>query len=47
MPQTYRPPTSMEIAVVEANQHELTVVTRNVADFAHFSINVLNPFEFR
>jgi predicted nucleic acid-binding protein len=24
--------------------HNLTVVTRNVADFAHFDVRVLNPF---
>ena len=30
-----------------ARQHGLAVVTRNVADFAYFSMNVLNPFEFR
>jgi predicted nucleic acid-binding protein len=28
-----------------AKVHKLTVVTRNVADFRHFSVNVLNPFE--
>ena len=26
--------------------HQLTVVTRNVRDFEHFSVNLLNPFEF-
>ncbi len=30
-----------------AKVHNLTVVTRNVADFASFGIEVLNPFEFR
>ncbi len=25
--------------------HELTIVTRNVADFAHFDVQLLNPFE--
>lgn len=25
--------------------HKLTVVTRNVADFADFNVNLLNPFE--
>ena len=25
--------------------HKLTVVTRNVADFAHFEVEVLNPFK--
>ncbi len=29
-----------------AKVHSLTVVTRNVADFASFGIDVLNPFEF-
>jgi hypothetical protein len=29
-----------------ARVHGLTVVTRNVADFACFGVNVLNPFEF-
>ena len=28
-----------------AQIHKLTVVTRNVADFAHFDVKVLNPFE--
>jgi toxin FitB len=27
-----------------ARVHKLTVVTRNVADFKHFSVEVLNPF---
>jgi predicted nucleic acid-binding protein len=27
--------------------HGLTVVTRNVGDFEHFPVAVLNPFEFR
>jgi predicted nucleic acid-binding protein len=26
--------------------HGLTVVTRNVADFAAFELGVLNPYEF-
>ena len=30
-----------------AKVHNLTVVTRNVADFAVFGIDVLNPFEYR
>lgn len=30
-----------------AQQHGLVVVTRNIADFAHFSVNVLNPCEGR
>lgn len=25
--------------------HQLTIVTRNVADFAQFDVNLLNPFE--
>lgn len=28
-----------------AQVHNLTVVTRNVADFAHFDVKVLNPFK--
>ncbi len=28
-----------------AKQHQLTVVTRNVADFVHFDVDVFNPFE--
>lgn len=28
-----------------ATVHQLTVVTRNRADFAHFGVRVLNPFE--
>lgn len=28
-----------------AKQHKLTVVTRNVSDFAHFAVDVFNPFE--
>jgi predicted nucleic acid-binding protein len=28
-----------------ASVHRLTVVTRNVADFANFDVQVLNPFE--
>jgi predicted nucleic acid-binding protein len=28
-----------------AKQHHLTVVTRNVVDFEHFEVNVLNPFD--
>jgi len=30
-----------------ANVHQLTVVTRNVADFANFGVRVLDPFEGR
>ncbi|MCC6243985.1 MAG: type II toxin-antitoxin system VapC family toxin [Gemmatimonadaceae bacterium] len=29
-----------------AKVHNLTVVTRNIADFAVFGIDVLNPFEY-
>lgn len=29
-----------------AKVHDLTVVTRNVADFSTFGVRVLNPFEF-
>jgi len=28
-----------------AKQHHLTVVTRNVIDFEHFEVDVLNPFD--
>jgi predicted nucleic acid-binding protein len=28
-----------------AKQHHLTVVTRNIVDFAHFEVNAFNPFE--
>ena len=28
-----------------AKTHGLTVVTRNVSDFAHFDVSVVNPFE--
>jgi predicted nucleic acid-binding protein len=28
-----------------AKLHQLTVVTRNVGDFAHFDIDLFNPFE--
>ena len=28
-----------------AKLHKLTVVTRNVADFKHFDVSVLNPFD--
>lgn len=28
-----------------AKVHQLTVVTRNVGDFAHFDVALLNPFE--
>ncbi|KWR87869.1 hypothetical protein RM96_23010 [Cupriavidus sp. IDO] len=28
-----------------AKVHSLTVVTRNVSSFAHFEVDLLNPFE--
>jgi predicted nucleic acid-binding protein len=28
-----------------ATVHKLTVVTRNIADFANFDVQVLNPFK--
>jgi predicted nucleic acid-binding protein len=28
-----------------AKQHHLTVVTRNIVDFAHFEVNAFSPFE--
>jgi predicted nucleic acid-binding protein len=28
-----------------AKRHQLTVATRNVGDFAHFGVNVVNPFD--
>jgi len=30
-----------------ARRHRLTVVTRNVDDFAHFGVELLNPFDKR
>lgn len=30
-----------------ARVQKLTIVTRNVGDFAHFEVSVLNPFEAR
>ena len=30
-----------------AKQHGLTVVTRNVDDFVHFDVDLINPFETR
>lgn len=39
--------TLMEDAMIAATAkvHSLTVVTRNVADFKHFGVPVLNPFK--
>jgi len=44
-----RPDTLYEDAMIAATAkvHTLTVVTRNVADFANFDVPVLNPFEPR
>lgn len=30
-----------------AQLHQLTVVTRNITDFEHFDVPLLNPFEYR
>ena len=35
--------TSMNDAI--AKLHQLTVVTRNVADFTQFAVSILNPFD--
>ena len=42
-----RSDTLYEDAMIAATAavHNLTVVTRNVADFAHFDVQVLNPFK--
>ena len=42
-----RSDTLYEDAMIAATAmvHKLTVVTRNVGDFAHFGVPVLNPFE--
>ncbi|SFL64921.1 PIN domain-containing protein [Rugamonas rubra] len=42
-----RSDTLYEDAMIAATamQHELTVVTRNVGDFKHFDVKLLNPFD--
>ncbi len=36
---------AMIAATAQANK--LTVVTRNVTDFKHFNVEIINPFEYR
>ena len=37
--------TSIPLIAATALVHQLTVVTRNVADFKDFKVSLLNPFE--
>ena len=36
-----------EMIAAIAKVHQLTVVTRNVGDFSHFAVPLLNPFTSR
>ena len=42
-----KPNTLYEDAMIAATAtvHKLTVVTRNITDFAHFNVSLLNPFQ--